>query len=411
MEKISLGIDIAAKTFDANLRLGGRILSSRSKVSNDAKGFQELISWIAPHLSKSGLTRKDVHVVMEATGSYHERLVYFLTDQGFPCHVILASRAKHYLKSLDEHKTDKLDAKNLARLGIERELPTWQPPSEEVIQLRQLTRQREAFSAQSTAVKNQLHALGAGYHSDSFVKKSYEDMLDNIQKAIKGIDDEISKILKSATHLHENLRFITSIPGVGLLTAVVLIAETDNFRQIESRSQLVSYAGYDITQKTSGKTVKGKPRMSKVGNTHIRRILYMAASSAIQHNIACQDLYERVLSRNGGIPMKAHVAVQRKLLVMIYSLVKNRAMYDLNKHLKESNLADKPRREKRQKEEKKTKTAETASKVSKSKTAEKPPKVDKPKTAKTAEKSPKVDKPKTAEKSKTAEGQVAEIGG
>lgn len=382
MDKIVLGADIAAQKIDLCLRLGSRILSSFKNVSNHEGGFKELVVWVDKYLTKHGRTRQELHVVMEATGSYHERLAYYLNAQGYICHVVLASRAQKFLKSLSEHKNDKIDAQNLARFGVERTLEVWTPPSEGMVRLRQLTRLREAFAQQSTVIKNQLHALSSGYHTEEFVKKTYESQLESLQNAIKSIDEEIAKVVESDSEIHQNVAHMTSITGVGILTAVTLIAETDNFRLIESRSQLVCYAGYDIIQRESGKTVKGKPRMSKVGNAHIRRVLFMAASSAIQHNIACKDLYERVLKRNGNIKMKAHVAVQRKLLVLMYALVKNNTKYNLEKHLKDSNLSGRLGEEKYAKGQRGEKTG----------------------------KLPNETKPNIEEKPKKAQEQVVEIG-
>ena len=334
MDKICLGVDVSAKKIDVCLRLGQQVLSSRGHIFNTEEGFGSLLEWLDKHLNKHGLSRSDVHVVMEATGTYHENVAQFFLRHQCACHVMPGHRAKKYLQSLGKSKNDKLDAKGLSLLGIERTLPDWKPLSSGVAELRQLTRQRETFMSQSTAIKNQIHALESGHYVNEFVLQGYQEMLESLKKAVAALDKNIHAVLKQHPELEQNVKYAESISGVGILTAVVLVAETNNFAYVESRNQLVCYAGYDITEHQSGSTVRGKKHMSKAGNAHIRRILFMAASSAMQHNAACHDLYQRVLARNGGIKMKAHVAVQRKLLVLAYALVKSKSMYNLETHLK-----------------------------------------------------------------------------
>lgn len=150
------------------------------------------------------------------------------------------------------------------------------------------------------------------------------------EKSIDDLTEKLTEHLKSNSVYHEKIKNILVIKGVGLLTLAVLLAETNGFELFTTASQLVSYSGYDVVENQSGKR-SGKTRMSKQGNSHIRRILHMPAFSVVR----CKEpiffnLYNRVFDRS-NIKMKAYVAVQKKILVIVYALWKNNEKYDANK--------------------------------------------------------------------------------
>ena len=117
-----------------------------------------------------------------------------------------------------------------------------------------------------------------------------------------------------------------TIPGVGLQTAVTVVAETAGFYLIRNSRQLVSYAGIDVVQKQSGISVRGRSHISKRGNPHLRQCLYFPSFTAVKYNVPLQNLYHRIMDK-GTIKMKGYVAVQRKLLVLIYTLWKKNEAY------------------------------------------------------------------------------------
>jgi transposase len=125
----------------------------------------------------------------------------------------------------------------------------------------------------------------------------------------------------------KKVELITSIPGVGLLTAVTVLAETNGFELIKNKKQLTSYAGLDVKEKLSGTSVKGKPRISKKGNKYLRKSMHLPALSAIRNNESLKAIFFRLVSKH-GIKMKAATAVQRKLLELIYIIFKTEKLYD-----------------------------------------------------------------------------------
>ena len=120
---------------------------------------------------------------------------------------------------------------------------------------------------------------------------------------------------------------ISTIKGIGMISIAVIIAETNGFALFNNSSQLISYAGYDIIESQSGKRT-GKTKISKKGNSQIRRALHMPAFVAVTHQVSVlYHLYQRTLAKH-GIKMKSYVAVQKKLLILVYTLWKNNAPFD-----------------------------------------------------------------------------------
>lgn len=159
------------------------------------------------------------------------------------------------------------------------------------------------------------------------VRQGLSNTLKTIDKELLVLEKQIKQLIDKDALLKNKYEKISVIKGVGLLTFAVLVAETNGFALFENQRQLVSYAGYDVVENQSGNKV-GKTRISKKGNTRIRRILYMPALCAVTHQEpGLKALYERVYSRS-GIKMKGYVAVQKKLLCLIYTLWKKDQAYD-----------------------------------------------------------------------------------
>lgn len=298
-------------------------LSTRS-FANNPVGFKAFNKWMGKQADKT----LPCTYVMEATGVYHERLACFLYDLKYNVAVVLPKRAKDFSKTLKIKKvTDKIASQSLATMGLEKKLDLWQKPQKEFLELRQMTREKERIQHQITQIKNQIHAEESG----AFVNKATIKRLKAALKLLKSQKAEILQEIKEAIAanemLNEKVKKITTTPGIGVLTVATVIGETNGFNQIKNKRQLVSYAGYDIINQESGISVKTKARISKRGNKNIRKAMQMPALTAIRHQDTSKELFKRIVSRT-GIKMKGVVAVQRKLLILIYTLWKNDSVYD-----------------------------------------------------------------------------------
>jgi transposase len=296
------------------------VYKATASFSNNGKGFKKLLAW-SNKLAKPSTA---VNFVVEATGVYHEHLANFLADAHLPLSVVLPNKAHQYAKTLKVRTiTDKTASKALCSMGLEKKLDLWQKPDPVYVPLKQLTRERERLQKECTASKNQLHAQQYSAYKDMAVVKRAKKRIALLEKQINEIEEQIKQVVNAHPMLKERIKKACTIPGVGLITAVTVVAETNGFHYVRNCKQLASYAGYDVKEKTSGTSVKGKPRISKEGNSHIRRAMHFPAVSAInatKDHHSLKDFFKRIEAKHPDIPMKAYTAVQRKLLLLIYTL-------------------------------------------------------------------------------------------
>ena len=324
--KQNAGVDVSKEDIEVALSCLTRayrvVVRSTRKFANTAKGFKQMQDWV----NSKKHPDEPVRFTMEATGVYYEKLAYFLYEQNYILHVVLPNQAKKYGQSLGiKSKTDKIDARTLSQMGLERELRLWQPISPGLLELKQLTRERDALVRNRTSAANLLHAY---HHQGKPNRDSIARSVKHIaflDKQVKDIEKEITAFVSRDKKLKTRMEYLLSIPGVGLLTAATLVAETNGFAAFDSIKQLTSYAGMDVRIAESGKW-KGKSTISKRGNSHIRKALFMPSLSKIRHDQETKQFYQRLKDKK-GTGMIATVAVERKLLGLMFSLWKNEEMY------------------------------------------------------------------------------------
>jgi transposase len=331
MLKYSVGLDISAKTIYACISVIDATqkvtVKSSCKIDNTVSGFKQLDQWVNKHQKQ-----KDVPLVvtMEATGVYYENCALYLFKQDYSVSVLLPNKAKSWLKAEGlKSKNDKIDAQGLSKMGAEKALEQWQPAAEYYYELRAMTRQRQSLQEFKTAVNNQLHAEEHGMYQNKLVIKQLKQQIKFIEKQITDLEPVIEAHIAADEEVAAKVENICRIKGLGVLTVAVIIAETNGFILFENGPQLVSYAGYDVIENQSGNH-KGKTKISKKGNSRIRRCLFMPAFNMVKFKqTPFVDLYNRTFEKH-GLKMKSYVAVQKKLLVIIYALWKNNTAYDIN---------------------------------------------------------------------------------
>jgi transposase len=336
-----VGVDVSKDTLQLCLSVidqtGKVSVKASTKVDNKPIGFSQLLSWVNRH-RKLDLS---LSYVMESTGVYHEALAWHLHQLDAPVSILLPNKAKHYLQSLGyKSKNDKIDAQGLSRMGLEQQLAHWQPLSKNIYGLRLLTRQHQRLQELKTQSTNQQHALGHSAFESVFIESQlsstiafYDHQLAELEKAIKAL-------IEADIDLKPRVERVVAIKGLGLLSVAVLIAETNGFEGFANQRQLVSYAGYDVVENQSG-THRGRTRISKKGNSRLRRILHLPAFTAVRFGEpTCEALFERVYSRS-KVKMKAYVAVQKRLLLMVYALWRNGCVYEADYVVKRAQAAQK----------------------------------------------------------------------
>lgn len=328
----SLGSDMSKDEFSAclqsyQLESQSHQVISRKTFKNKRTGFKACMKWLSRHTRNQPAP---VRMTIEATGVYYEAFALYVREHHPAIHlsVVLPSQSKQYIESRGlRSKTDKIDAYGLALMGAERKLDAWKGIDPFWRTLRVYTRTRADLLEQRTQLRNQLHALD---HSGMDILKAKHALRECIQ-TINDQIDELTKLieqqLRSRNDLRTQIGCLRSIPGIGTLTIACILAETNGFTEFRKISQLISFSGYDVKIRESGKWV-GKPKISKQGSKHIRRAMYMPATAIAGKNGGpIYEFYQRLLATH-NIKMKAHVAVQKKLLTYMYILWNRKERFD-----------------------------------------------------------------------------------
>ncbi|HEX8314723.1 MAG TPA: IS110 family transposase [Flavisolibacter sp.] len=308
------GIDVSKDTLDIyfNSEAGKE---HYLKVANDASGHTAI-------LQKLGTFRT---YVLEATGPYYLRLAFTLKTAGADVRVENPIAVKRFIQmQLERNKSDKKDARWLYRYGLEREAAIWNLPTEQSLKCTAIMASIDLFTRQITQTTNQLHALEELPVVDKAVKKSLQKIKLTLQSEVLKLEKLLQEYLREWNG--EQLKNITSIPGLGKRAVALLIVYTDGFTKIKNHRQLIALAGLAPREHTSGSSVRGRKGICKMGNGHLRNVLYMCSLSAIKHNVACKDLYER-LKAAGKRSKVALIAVCNKLLKQAFAIATKGTTY------------------------------------------------------------------------------------
>jgi transposase len=313
-----LGIDVAKKSLDVALMNDQKMLSK--SFENSPAGYQGMAAWLKKHQSSQA------HVCLEATGQYGDGVAEYFYQQGHPVSVVNPARIKHYANSkLQRNKTDKADAQLIAKY-CEREIPAlWTPPPASFRDLQALVRHLDGLLETQSQEKNR---LTSGVRTQAVVA-SLNALIAFLDQQIRECKQAIQDHIDRYPELRYRQDLLVSIPGIGRLTAAKLLGEIRNILDFESARQLAAYAGLTPRNVFSGTSVHKKSRLTKTGNAHLRKALYMSAISAKRHNPIVSQFCTR-LSTNGLRPMEVIGAAMRKLLHLTFGVLKSGRPFDPN---------------------------------------------------------------------------------
>jgi len=325
-----VGIDIGKDLFYACHKVLNSkhqtIIKGTKSFSNDLLGMQEFYIWCE---KRSRESIKNVVFVMEATGVYYENLAYFLYEYDCLVSVQLAQKIKYYAKSCNlKTKTDKVDSKMIAEFGIEKNLSgteLWTPPGKSFKMIRDLSREHTSLKEACSAARSQLHALKQAHNVYPRVIELKQQQIEFYQQQEEAVKQELLLLVKEDESLYTRVENIVSVKGLGFITVIKILAETNGFLLFRNIRQLVSYAGLDVIEKESG-SFKGKTKISKKGNARIRSALYMPAMTAAVYNSELKTFYNRV-NEGRNIKRQGLIAVMRKLLILVYTLWRKNEAY------------------------------------------------------------------------------------
>jgi transposase len=310
-----LGIDVSKAKLDCALRLPNGKFRCKA-VANNAEGHAALVAWLARHEAV------DVHVCMEATGVYWEDIAQSLSTLGFAVSVVNPAQIKAYGASrLARTKTDAVDARLIADFCAERNPPAWQPLSDAELALRALVLRLDALQAMRTQESNRLDV------SRDAVRQGIQEHLDWLDQQIKSVAKAINDHIDANPGMKEKKALLDSIPGLGERTIAVLLAFFSDPSRFDNGRQVAAFAGLDPRQHESGSSVKGKPRLSKVGHAFLRKALYMPAMVTLYKTDWGKRFRDRLAA--AGKPAKLIIgAMMRKLLQVAFGVLKSEKKFD-----------------------------------------------------------------------------------
>ena len=311
-----LGIDVAKQKFDAALLVDGKTKHKTCK--NSAEGFETLMLW----LEKQGIQK--VHVCLEATGNYGEDFAIYLHEAGHTVSIVNPAHIKGFAQSeMIRTNTDKIDAALIAWFCLAIKPDPWTPPSPEIKFLRALVRRVDSLIDMRSQEKNR-------------ISTAHESVIVLIKEHIAYLDQEIEKIRRQIAdligqnpHLKRRKELLDSIPGIGKATIPHILAELDDLEKFNHVREMVAFIGLAPKETLSGSSIKGKPRLCKIGHARLRKALYMPALVSIQCNPAMIDFYNRLKDKgkNGKVIV---CAIMRKLVHVIFGVLKSGKKYDTN---------------------------------------------------------------------------------
>lgn len=304
-----LGIDVGKANFHCALLIDGQ--SRSNSFSNSLTGFGKLLGW---------LRNRDVahvHACLESTGGWSEELAKFLHEHGHDVSVVNPAAVKAFGQSeLSRTKTDKADAALIARYCHAMAPRLWTPPSPSQQRLQRLSRRRVALDDMRVQENNRLQGPGI-----EDVRSSIEATIAFLSRQIAEIDAEIAALIDGDSSLRGKRELLKSIPGIGERVATTILGELPQITEFRNGKALAAFVGLCPREYRSGTSI-GASWLSKIGNGHVRRVLYMPAITAMRCNPVLSAFAGR-LRANGKRPKQIIAAVMRRLIVIAYGVLKS----------------------------------------------------------------------------------------
>jgi transposase len=311
---------VSARTLVVRRRRPGQPDALREFSKTEA-GHQALLRWLAS-------AGRAVRVCLEATGLYGLDLALRLEAAGVALMVANPRAVRHFARAMMQRsKNDRLDTEVLTEYAARLPFQPWRPPSPSALKLLAVARRLEDLTEMHAAEKNRLHAASVSAALPALLRRDVERSLQTLERAVQRLTRAAQEFIAADPLLAARYQLLLSIPGLGPTSALHVLAELLLLGPDLDVRQRVACAGLDPRQYTSGSSVHKPTRISKAGNKHLRRALYMPALVASQHDPHLGGFYQHLLQR-GKTKMQALVAVMRKLLHAIFAIFKHHQPYD-----------------------------------------------------------------------------------
>ena len=316
-----VGVDVSKRKLEvAVLDERGRF---KTRVfGNDTNAHTQLLHWLGEH----GVQPGHAQVCLEATGPYSEALATALAVGGWAVSVVNPARVKGFAQGeLSRNKTDRADAKLLARFCAAMRPALWEPPPPEYRQLRALVDRLQALKEMHQQESNRLEAHRFAGHEELI--GSVQVHLQWLQTNIEALQRQINDHIDGHPRLRQDAELIGSIPGLGNITIAKFLAHIGDVRRFRNAKALAAFIGVSPRLRLSGSSVKGRSMLSRTGHAELRRALYMPGLVALRHNAAIRPFGQRL--RATGLAPKAVVgAAMRKLVHLIFGVIRSGRSFD-----------------------------------------------------------------------------------
>jgi transposase len=311
-----VGIDVSKAMLDVVLvRTTG---SQSTQVDNSKAGFRTLENFLKKRCPQKA------HVCLEATGLYGDAVAEFLHERGYTVSVVNPNRVKAYGDSqLKRNKTDRSDAALIADFCRTQQPDAWHPPTPEIKELRAMLRHLDDLLAMRQQEANRLQS---GEQSTAVIGQ-LQQHLAFLERQISDMKQQIDDHFDQHPTLKQQRDLLTSIPGIGDLTAGRLLAELRDLQAFDTASQVAAFVGVTPRQVQSGSSIRHASRISKQGHAALRAALYMPAVVAQRHNPLVRALAQRLEAR-GHCKMSIIMAAMHKLLHLAFGVLKSGLPFD-----------------------------------------------------------------------------------
>lgn len=308
-----VGVDVAKDKFDVAYFTNNRSIDK--SFSNNKKGRQEFIKWLEKHTQTPW-------ICMEATGHYSELIADHLVSKHIRVSIVNPLQIKSFARvKLSRNKNDTVDARIIAEYCDKMQPRDFISRSDSQKELKDLTKLLDMLKAQLVQLKNQLEST-----QGRLAQKSLKKIIKELELKIKAVEKQLADLIKNDQALESKMGLITSIKGVGKMTAYKILAQVPNINVFSTAKQFAAYMGVSPKQHQSGKYT-GKTTISRMGDSRLRKAIYMAALSAKRYNVALQPFVNR-LKGNGKPPKSIVCAVMRKLAHLIFGILKHGRPFD-----------------------------------------------------------------------------------
>ncbi len=332
--KFYVGVDVSKATLDvALIDEHHREVVNHIQVSNDDEGVEQMLNWLNTH---QGFDVKQTLFCMEATGLYCYPLLQFLHLHQAATWVENAIQIKRSL-GIQRGKNDKIDSRRIAQYAYRNkdQVRLWQPRREAVEQLKQLAALRERLVETRKRLLTPVNEFRL-YGNEAMAKmleKSMSKSIRAIEKDIKGLEEKLKKIIDTDDHLRTLFNLVTSVVGIGFVTAINLIIYTNEFKMLTDVRKLACYCGIAPFEYSSGTSIRGKRRVHPMSNKKLKTNLHMGSLVSVKLDPGIKAYYERKVNE-GKNKMSVLNAVKNKLLARVLAVVKRGEPYEKNYSLK-----------------------------------------------------------------------------